>query len=166
MIGIGVFYTKIVQPLEPVWLPQSKHWDTPISVTWDREFWGSHNESFDMAIGMINARVGCTLFLEGTPANVTIASANGEACGQSGVLVGQDDAAAAWLCPNGTADIQISMPGDIAMSRIIAEHELLHVAGLAHDSFSKSIMMSGSQSYSAPQITDKDAEALSQRYCR
>jgi len=170
MAGIGIFYTQVVQPKEPVWLPQAKIWEkTPLKVSWDREFWDAHNASFEKAIELINSRVGCKLFAEGSPADVTITSADGEACKQTGVLVGDDDAAGAWLCPGGTADIQIAQPGDIAMSRIIAQHELLHVAGLGHDSFSASIMMSGAQKFAdaspPPRITDKDAAALKARYC-
>ena len=50
-----------------------------------------------------------------------------------GLSIDSDHAATAWLCPDGTAEIHISQPGDITSSYLIALHELGHVLGLVHD---------------------------------
>lgn len=170
MLVIVLVYKFFVEPKEPTWHSQAKVWkEVPITVTWDSDFWGYHNNSFTEAIESINRQVGCKLFVHESPAQVVIKNGEQTVCDQVGVGVGQDEAAGAWLCEDGTADIQILQPGDIGMSYLIAQHELLHVAGLDHDSFSESIMMSGTQELSeaspGPRLTDKDRSVLYERYC-
>jgi len=165
--GVAIGYTKCVQPHEAVWDPLGRHWDhVPLSVRWHGTDWGAHTESFEAAIATFNRAAGCDLFVvaESPSADVNIHGANGAPCRKSGVVLKEDEAAGAYLCPDGTGDIQISAPGMVTTSYFIAYHELGHVIGLAHDDFTLSVMHEKAPTFAEdptkPKLTDKDAEAL------
>lgn len=138
MAAIGVSYERCIGPSQPVWHKDARDWASiPLKVSWDREFWGkAHSESFDLSLESWNRQVdGRTLLVpsdDSSRSEVRIMTANGEPCGQRVMVSGADAAAEAWLCPDGTAEIQISSPGTNNCSARIAMHELGHALGLAH----------------------------------
>ena len=179
MAGIGTMY-KCRQAHEPVWHSQARTWaKVPLVVGWEPS---SHGESYAAAVDVINERVGCKLLrvsLTEKP-DVRIVEGDLSACGvDTGVVIDPDDAAQAYLCPDGTAEIHVNYPGDITMSYLIAYHEFGHVLGLAHDgtysdeAMFVSIMTPAVTAHSArleggkalPMLSDKDTKALGYRYC-
>lgn len=172
---------------EPVWHPDARIWPSvPLQVTWVRDFWGGHNKSFEGALEAFNDAVGCELLVEaegGEEIDILIASANGEPCDQMGAEpLAADDAGGAWYCPGGRAEVQIAKPGNITQSYLITFHELGHTLGLAHDGYVPirdegptfvSVMADNApehvdrlgQGRFLPALSEKDADALRQRYC-
>jgi len=157
----------------------------PVKVEWDKDAWGAHSESFVKAMGEINSAVKCQLFEAANGGGrVKIVSANGEPCGSAEALV--DDrghAAQSYRCPDGTYEIHVSEPGDTTTSYLIVMHELGHVVGLAHDGryvvgehapMFVSVMTPNVADHARrmeagkmlPTLSEKDAKALRERYCR
>jgi hypothetical protein len=198
VVGTGLitgiwWFQKQREGFEPVWHPQARHWGhTPLAVSWDPIFWQEHNDSMSEAIASMNRATGCELLMVGElgPGDVRIVSANGAPCGNSEALVvDPGHSAQTYLCPDGTAEIHVSYPGDITMSYLIVFHELGHVAGLMHDGMYKlpevfpgggagpifvSVMTPNVEEHAPrlgaglrlPDLSDKDAAALHERYCR
>lgn len=166
MAAIGVSYERCIGPSQPVWHEDARTWEkVPLSVSWDRGFWGkSHSESFEVAVAAINKEVGFRLLVEliAVSVDIPLLSANGEPCAQSVVFHEETVDAEAWLCKDGTAEVQIYHPGTNNCSARIAMHEWGHTLGLAHTPFG--IMRSKIGCDALMIFSDAQRSALRKRY--
>lgn len=159
MLGIGVFYEKLVQPQELVWSDKAISKPiTPLSVTTSEDF----KVPAQSAVKLWNNIT--PLFLIGSKlSTVRILSANGEPCGKFSIHETEGHSATAYECSGGSWEIHISKPGDLHTQFCIIAHELGHVLGLADDKAGSRVM----NQKVCPEmllVSDKDRAAVLERF--
>ncbi len=157
------------------WSPDAPWSRTPITVDWS-EMGPVFDSSFTSAIGAWNFAAGCGVLARaaGAPAMVDIAPYDGTACGRDARLEETHDATAGtWRCSDTHGEVKLRVMSDIRSVFVIAEHELGHVLGLAHD---RSALMNptpelydpqnlGGATQLMPLPSDADGAAVGARYC-
>jgi predicted Zn-dependent protease len=150
---------------------------TPITVEWttiDPVF----DDSFKRALGAWNYAAGCQVLArahDAATANVSISAYDGTMCGWLANLETITDATAGTKrCSADRAEVKFRTMSDIRSAFVIAEHELGHVLGLAHDR--SSLMQAAPPLYEPqnlggspalmPLPSDADGAAVKARYCK
>jgi hypothetical protein len=162
---------------QPVnWSPDAPWSRTPITVDWS-EMGPVFDSSFTAAIGAWNYAAGCGVLARaaGAPAMVDVTPYDGTACGRDAHLEdARGSTAGTWRCSDTHAEVKLRVLSDIRSVFVIAEHEMGHVLGLAHD---RSALMQASPAlYDPAQLSgspgllplpsDADGAAVGARYCR
>jgi len=151
----------------------------PITVDWS-EIDPAFESSFTSGIDAWNHAAGCTVFVRATDpatANVSAGPYEGTICGDAGAsdldTVPNAQAGAARCSPD-RAEVRFKVLSDLVSAFVLWEHELGHVAGLAHDDselMSPSPMLYDPSAFSgaAPVRlilpSDADGDAIGARYC-
>lgn len=153
--------------VEPIWLPDAVTWErVPLRVRPAAEL-DAHLESLREAMRSWNRWIGCPVAVEADeygPVDVRVTFVRESPCASDMQVTDAKFDAAAYFCPDATADIDVNRLNGIQESYEVFSHELGHVFGLAHD---PSGLM-------APHLTDhtdpimpspKDVAAIRARYC-
>ncbi len=159
------------------WNPDPPWQRVPILVSW-ADLPRTFDTSFDSALAAWNYAAGCSVLVKATgDANVTLSAYDGTICGASGVSdldAVKGAVGGASRCSSGTAEVKFRELSDIRSVFVVAEHELGHVLGLAHD---RSALMNPSPQLYQPQNvggslgimplpSDADGAAVGGRYCQ
>lgn len=156
----------------------------PVPVYIDKAFGDAHEKSIRMAIGDMND-VGCQLMV--VVADIGDADVHfiNEGCDYNSSSEPNHPGCTWFDAPRGLSVVQIGQPGNVTTSYLIAFHEATHVFGLAHDGVYRvpeeaedSLMFVPITANNAPEhayrmyhgkllpgLSDKDSEALQNRYC-
>lgn len=161
---------------KPNWNPDPPWPHVPITVEWtgvDRVF----DTSMSSALAAWNYAAKCKVLVETSEpstANVSIGIYDGAACGQDARIEDIPGAVAGYSrCAPDRAEVRFRVMSDIRSVFVVAEHELGHVLGLAHD---RSALMQQSPPLedtsslgASPQLmplpSDSDGAAVGGRYC-
>ncbi len=168
---IAVGYSIHPHPDETVFVADAKHWDhKPVTVSWDRDYYGPWNGAIVDAIRITNQRLGCEVLREAfKDADVTIKSDDGTACG--GNVVDVDKPASTYYCARGPVIVTRRL-GDYREAGRLFQHELGgHALYLADDTAAVGGVMSPLvfEENAYPEywnLNEADAKALSARYCK
>jgi hypothetical protein len=168
--GVGVWQRYLADyQREGVFHPAARLWaSVPLTVDWDhRGALAAYSATIGSAMESWNRELGCTVFVQTSDhPDVKLTSFDAMPCGryEHTEALAQDDAAGTWLCPNGTADVQLQRLDDIGVAYVIFVHELGHVLGLAHDS--GGLMGPSVTATDFVRPSAKDVHALRERYCQ
>jgi len=159
------------------WNPDPPWAAVPVSVQWS-----TIDPVFDRSIGDAlkawNHAAGCTVLEQAgdwASAHVAMSAYDGTACGSTAVFDAERDATAGtWRCSPVYAEVKFRQTSDIRSVFVIAEHEMGHVLGLAHDR--SALMQAAPELYQPQNIggalgvmplpSDRDGAAIGERYCR
>lgn len=163
MIGIGIFYTKIVQPQQAVWDTKNPvHWDSsliPLSISS-----ADYPDALKEAVKLWNGQAKCPLFEVSEPSTITVRQGTIEVGAET-----EDFAAGAYVNGRGLGgEIVVFHPLMVGTDLQVLHHEMGHLLGLAHDTSGtmKPLIaeeIGGRQKLVRAQ--DKDIAALNERYC-
>jgi hypothetical protein len=138
------------------------------------------DSSFASSLAAWNFAAGCKVLVKAglspAPADVVISPYDGTACNSATVSdldTNPHATSGTWRCSSSHAEVKFRVMTDIRSVFVVAEHELGHVLGLAHD---RSDLMNPSPQLYEPQNvggspglmplpSDADGAAVGDRYC-
>lgn len=175
---VGVLYHN-KQKQEPVWADgeAALQWDKkrlPLRVSLSESLEDGYAASLSSAIAAINTRVGCELFVWKKDDLVVDVRVMHEGCDDPG-----DAGCAYYDKAKDQGLVKVGFPGDVTQAYLVFHHELGHLLGLAHDgpadpetmavsvsAMADNVASFGSRLDKLPRFTDKDTQALRDRYCQ